>query len=82
MDTVGQPLDGVEIRIQPDPGAAQDRDHPDGEVLIKGPIVMAGYHNRPDVNAVTLTDGWLHTGDLGYLDRGRPARTSRAARRR
>ena len=66
--SVGQPLDGVEIRIAPDPATARDREHPDGEVLIRGPIVMAGYHNRPDANAVTLADGWLHTGDLGYLD--------------
>ena len=68
VDAVGQPLDGVEIRIAAEPADGRDRDHPDGEVLIKGPIVMAGYHNRPEVNAVTLTDGWLHTGDLGYLD--------------
>jgi long-chain acyl-CoA synthetase len=67
---VGQPLDGVEIRIAPDPGGSHDREYQDGEVLIRGPIVMAGYHNRPDVNAVALAGGWLHTGDLGYLDRG------------
>jgi long-chain acyl-CoA synthetase len=70
VDAAGQPLDGVEIRILADPADARDREHPDGEVLIKGPIVMAGYHNRPDANAVTLVDGWLHTGDLGYLDGG------------
>ncbi|MCX6551852.1 MAG: AMP-binding protein, partial [Acidobacteria bacterium] len=64
----GHPLDGVEIRIARDPADARDREHPDGEVLIRGPIVMAGYHNRPDANAVTLADGWLHSGDLGYLD--------------
>ena len=68
--TVGQPLDGVEVRIVPDPGGPHGRDYQDGEVLIRGPIVMRGYHNRPDVNAVTLAGGWLHTGDLGYLDRG------------
>jgi long-chain acyl-CoA synthetase len=67
VEAAGQPLDGVEIRIDRD-SAGEGRDHPDGEVLIRGPIVMAGYHNRPDVNAVTLADGWLHTGDLGYLD--------------
>jgi len=68
VDAVGQALDGVEIRILHEPGDGQDREHPDGEVLIRGPIVMAGYHHRPDVNAVALRDGWLHTGDLGYLD--------------
>jgi long-chain acyl-CoA synthetase len=70
VETVGPPLAGVEIRIERDPAGQADRDHPDGEVLIRGPIVMAGYHNRPDVNAVTLAGGWLHSGDLGYLDRG------------
>jgi len=70
VDTVGLPFEGVEVRIAPEPAGAPDREHEDGEVLIRGPIVMAGYHNRPDVNAVALAGGWLHTGDLGYLDRG------------
>ncbi len=72
IESVGQPLPGVEVRILDEPGQPGDREHEDGEVLIKGPIVMAGYHNRPDANATTLKDGWLHSGDLGYLDaRGR-----------
>ena len=70
VDTVGPPLKGVEVRIAHEPAGAPDRDYEDGEILIRGPIVMAGYHNRPDVNAVALAGGWLHTGDLGYLDRG------------
>ncbi len=66
-DSVGPPLPGVEVKILP-------RDEPfaegvrDGEVLLRGPIVMQGYFNRPDANATTLVDGWLHTGDLGFLD--------------
>jgi long-chain acyl-CoA synthetase len=72
IESVGEPLPGVEVRIAEEPGEAGDRDRQDGEVLIKGPIVMAGYHNRPDANAVTLMDGWLYSGDLGFLDaRGR-----------
>jgi len=70
VDTVGPPLDGVEVRIAPEPDRSHNREYHDGEVLIRGAIVMAGYHNRPDVTAVTLAGGWLHTGDLGYLDRG------------
>lgn len=39
-----------------------------GEIVLQGPSTMAGYHNRPEINAETLVDGWLRTGDLGYLD--------------
>jgi long-chain acyl-CoA synthetase len=39
-----------------------------GEVCFRGPNVMQGYYNRPDANAETLIDGWLHTGDVGYRD--------------
>ncbi len=39
-----------------------------GELLIQGPQVMAGYHNKPEATAATLTDGWLHTGDIATMD--------------
>ncbi len=62
-DSVGPPLPGIEVKIAPSETAAED-----GEVLLRGPIVMQGYFNRPDANAEALDSGWLHTGDLGYLD--------------
>jgi long-chain acyl-CoA synthetase len=59
--TVGPPLPGVEIRIA-DPDAEGV-----GEVLAKGPNVMAGYLDDPKSTSATIKDGWLHTGDLGRL---------------
>jgi len=72
VEGVGPAFPGVELRIRPREGGGEDEENTgpsDGEVLIRGPIVMTGYYNRPDANAATLRDGWLHTGDLGYLDR-------------
>src|SRR6266851_4781516 len=57
IDTVGPPLDGVEIRIAED-----------GEILVAGDNVMKGYWNDPEATARTLAGGWLHTGDIGHLD--------------
>ncbi len=63
IDTAGRPLPGVEIEILPAESA--DRD---GEIAIRGPIVMAGYYNRPDATAEVMRDGWFLTGDLGRID--------------
>ena len=62
--SVGQPFPGVEITIARGGNDAGT----DGEILIRGPIVMREYFNRADATADTLCDGWLHTGDLGFLD--------------
>src|SRR5208282_3304470 len=67
VDTVGQPIYGVEVKIGPRGEAAEDG-VADGEVMIRGPNVMPGYYNRPDATAETLHDGWLMTGDLGVVD--------------
>jgi long-chain acyl-CoA synthetase len=61
--TVGVPIFDTEVRVD---GAAGPGER--GEVCIRGPQVMAGYHNRPDATAEVLVDGWLHTGDIGVLD--------------
>ena len=39
-----------------------------GEILVSGPTVMQGYHDDPEATAKTIKDGWLYTGDIGYLD--------------
>lgn len=62
-DTVGRAFAGHEIRIMP-----SDVPDLDGEIAIRGPIVMQGYYNRPDATGQVMRDGWLLTGDLGRLD--------------
>jgi long-chain acyl-CoA synthetase len=67
MDTVGPPLDGVEVRIAED-----------GEILVRGELVMHGYWANDAETARALQNGWLHTGDIGHLDeRGRIKITDR-----
>ena len=58
IDTVGPPLDGVQVRIAED-----------GEILVAGDSVMKGYWNDPEATARVLEHGWLKTGDIGYIDR-------------
>jgi long-chain acyl-CoA synthetase len=55
--TVGRPLPGVELKIAED-----------GEVLVKGPNIFAGYHRHDATTFGAVIDGWLHTGDLGSID--------------
>lgn len=70
-DSVGRPVPGVELKIVPLSGETLDRDGV-GEVWIRGPTVMLGYLDDPELTAETLTpDGWLRTGDLGWLDASR-----------
>ena len=61
--SVGTVVNSGEIKIlEPD-------EHGIGEILFKGPNVMKGYYNMPEETAEALSDGWLYTGDLGYVDK-------------
>ncbi len=65
VGSIGKPLWGVQARID---GATGTGPEQVGELLIKGHVVMTGYHDDPAATAETLADGWLHTGDLAYVD--------------
>ncbi len=57
IGATGQALPGLTVEIR------------DGEIVAKGPSIMKGYYNRPEETAEVIIDGWLHTGDLGHLDK-------------
>ena len=65
--SVGRPLAGVEIAVLRDDGQRAATGE-DGEVCARGPNVMLGYWDNTEATAITLRDGWLHTGDIGHLD--------------
>ena len=57
IGSTGEALPGLTVEIH------------DGEIVAKGPSIMNGYYNRPEETAEVIIDGWLHTGDLGHLDK-------------
>ncbi len=60
--SVGKPIKHVEVRIlEPDADGV-------GEITVRGPNVMKGYYKNPEATAKMIRDGWLHTGDLGFID--------------
>jgi long-chain acyl-CoA synthetase len=65
--SAGQPYCNTEVRIMDEEGNLVGPGVR-GEIVTRGATTMKGYHNRPDATADTLREGWLHTGDVGYLD--------------
>lgn len=67
VGSVGKPIEGVDLLI------VDDEDNPlptgeIGEIIARGPNIMRGYYNMPEETAKALRGGWLHTGDMGYID--------------
>jgi long-chain acyl-CoA synthetase len=77
MGSIGPPLPGLQAKLI-DP-KLDENGQLVGEIALSGPTIMKGYYNRPEATAEVLKDGWLYTGDLGYVDdRGNYFITGRA----
>jgi long-chain acyl-CoA synthetase len=59
VGSVGLPFPGIDVKIAED-----------GEILVRGPIIMRGYYNHQDDTAAVMSNGWFHTGDVGRMDDG------------
>jgi O-succinylbenzoic acid--CoA ligase len=66
LGSAGRPLSSVQLRIMHDEGEAKVGEA--GEIQLKGPTITPGYADRPEATAKAFSDGWLATGDIGYLD--------------
>src|SRR5690606_10419486 len=67
LRSAGVPTPVAEIRIV-DPMDNELANHQVGEIVVRGPMVMQGYWNKPEQTAEALRGGWMHTGDAGYFD--------------
>jgi len=67
VGSIGLPMKGTEMRIIDDDGNELPPGK-EGEIVIRGPMLMKGYWNKPEETAEILRKGWLHTGDIGYVD--------------
>jgi long-chain acyl-CoA synthetase len=65
--TIGQPIDGVEMKVVDEDGKEVEQGEV-GEIVIRGHNVMKGYWNRQDATEETVVDGWFHSGDMGRVD--------------
>ncbi|MGW2381842.1 type I polyketide synthase [Streptomyces sp. NPDC001658] len=76
----GTPVPGVDVRLV-DPGSGEDAaDGAEGEVWVRGPSLMSGYHRQPEATRAALRDGWYRTGDLGRrVEHGHLVLTGRVA---
>jgi fatty-acyl-CoA synthase len=67
LASVGRPSSVAEVAIMSPAGELLPNGET-GEIVVRGPLVMNGYLDRPDMTAEVIVDGWLHTGDLGAID--------------
>ena len=67
LGSVGKPVPGVAVRIT-SPEGTEVAAGEDGEICVRGPVLMTGYWNAPEATAQAVRDGWLHTGDVGRVD--------------
>ena len=67
VGSVGKPFPAVQLKIVDDQGN-EVAPKALGEIIVKGPNIMQGYLNRPEATAESIQSGWLHTGDIGYVD--------------
>ncbi|MDX6199794.1 MAG: long-chain acyl-CoA synthetase [Actinomycetota bacterium] len=67
IGSVGKPVPGVQVRIEDAEGNVLKAGE-DGEICVRGPVLMSGYWNAPEATEFAVRDGWLYTGDVGHFD--------------